>query len=68
MLDVPFRSAKQLAADIRKKKVGCLELLELYLARVEKYDAALNAIVVRDLERARQRARQADRAVATGQL
>ena len=30
MLDVPFRSAKQLASDIRKKKIGCLELLDLY--------------------------------------
>jgi hypothetical protein len=29
VLDVPFRSAKQLAADIRKKKIGCLELLDL---------------------------------------
>ena len=28
MLDVPFRSARQLAADL-KKKIGCLELLEL---------------------------------------
>ena len=40
MLDTPFRSAKQLAADVRKKKIGCLELLDLYLARVEKYDGA----------------------------
>ena len=38
MLDVPFRSARQLAADIKRKKIGCLELLDLYLARVEKYD------------------------------
>src|SRR5499426_3254729 len=64
MLDVPFRSARQLAADIRKKKIGCLELLDLYLARVDKHDAALNAIVVRDFERARARARAADRALA----
>ena len=28
MLDVPFRSARQLAVDIRRKKLGCLELLE----------------------------------------
>ncbi|MGH7306823.1 MAG: amidase family protein, partial [Candidatus Rokuibacteriota bacterium] len=62
MLDVPFRSAKQLAADIRKKKIGCLELLDLHLARVEKYDGALNAVVVRDVERARRRARALDRA------
>ena len=64
MLDVPFRSARQLAAEIRRKKVGCLELLDLYLARVDKYDGALNAIVVRDIERARTRARAADRALA----
>jgi amidase len=61
MLDVPFRSAKQLAADIRKKKIGCLELLDLHLTRVEKYDGTLNAIVVRDVERARTRARALDR-------
>jgi amidase len=66
-LDVPFRSAKQLAADIRKKKIGCLELLDLYLGRVEKYDPALNAIVVRDFNAARRRARAADRALARGQ-
>jgi len=64
MLDIPFRSAKQLAADIRRKKIGCLELLDLYLARIEKYDGALNAVVVRDFDRARSRARAADRALS----
>ena len=64
MLDVPFRSAKDLATAIRKKKLGCLELLDLYVARVDKYDGALNAIVVRDIERARTRAKAADRALA----
>jgi amidase len=68
MLDVPFRSAKQLAAAIRSKKIGCLELLDLYLARVAKYDGALNAIVVRDFDRARTRARAADRALARRQV
>ena len=67
MLEIPFRSAKQLAADIKKKKIGCLELLDLYLARIEKYDGALNAVVVRDFERARTRARAADRALARRQ-
>src|SRR5256886_4732198 len=64
MLDAPFRSARQLAADIKRKKIGCLELLDLYITRVEKYDGALNAVVVRDFERARTRARAADRALA----
>src|SRR5215510_8681688 len=53
MLDIPFRSAKHLAAAIKTKKIGCLELLDLYLTRVEKYDGALNAVVVRDFDRAR---------------
>lgn len=68
MLDVPFRSAKQLAGLVKKKKIGCLELLELHLARVEKYDGALNAVVVRDLERARKRARALDRTRPKGAL
>jgi amidase len=68
MLDVPFRSATQLAADIKKKKIGCLELLELYLGRIEKYNGGLNAIVVRDFDGARRRARAADRALAKRQV
>ena len=67
MLDTPFRTATQLAAAIRRKKLGCLELLDLYLDRVQKYDGKLNAIVVRDFERARTRARAADRALGKRQ-
>ena len=63
-----FRSARQLASLIRRKKIGCLELLDLYLARVEKYDPAVNAVVVRDVEAARRRARRADRALARGEV
>jgi amidase len=66
MLDVPFRSAKQLAAEIRRKRLGCLELLDLYLARVEQYNPALNAVIASDVEGARKRARAADRALARG--
>jgi amidase len=66
MLDVPFRSAKHLAGAIRRKQIGCLELLDLYLARGEKYNPALNAIIATDFEGARQRARAADDALARG--
>ena len=68
MLDIPFRSARQLAAAVRKKNIGCLELLDLYLARIERYDGAINAVVVRDFDRARRRARAADRALAKGDV
>jgi Asp-tRNA(Asn)/Glu-tRNA(Gln) amidotransferase A subunit family amidase len=42
MLDVPIRSARQLAREIQSKRIACLDLLDLYLARVEKYDGALD--------------------------
>ena len=68
MLALPFRSAKQLAADIRRKKVGCLELLDAYLARVDTYNPRLNAIVVTDRDGARRRARAADAALRNGKV
>lgn len=68
MVSLPFRSAKDLAGAIRKKKIGALELLELYVARMEKYNPRLNAIIATDLDGARKRARAADRALARGQV
>jgi amidase len=67
MREVPFRSAKELATEIRRKKIGCLELLDLYLARVERYNPKLNAIIATDLDGARKRARAADRALVKGE-
>src|SRR6478735_6131410 len=63
---LPFKTAKQLAAAIRKKKIGCVELLDLYLKRVEAHNPALNAIIAMDVEGARKRARDADKAVKAG--
>jgi amidase len=60
---LPFQTAKQLAAAVRQKKIGCLELLDLYLKRVEVRNPALNAIIAMDIEGARKRAKAADRAV-----
>src|SRR5690242_19996578 len=66
MIDPHFRSAKQLASDIRRRKLGCLEVLDLYLARMERLNGKLNAIVVTDVDGARRRARQADAALRRG--
>src|SRR6195256_1860015 len=63
---LPFQTAKQLAAAVRKKKIGCVELLDLYLKRVEAYNPKLNAIIATDIEGARKRARAADKAVKRG--
>jgi len=64
--DIHFRSAKELAAAIRRKKIGCLELLDHFRARVASYNPELNAIICQDVEGARKRARAADRALARG--
>src|SRR5215813_11696742 len=63
---LPFQTAKQLAAAIRKKKIGGLELLDLYLKRVEAHNPALNAIIATDIDGARKRAKAADKAVKAG--
>src|SRR5712671_6798316 len=68
MTDLHFRSAKQLASDIRRRKVGCLEALDAFLARVDRFNPKLNAIVVTDVDGARRRAKQADAALRKGKV
>ncbi|TYB41076.1 amidase [Actinomadura chibensis] len=67
MTDLPFRSAGELAAAVAAKEVSSVELLDLYLARVERFDPRVNAIVARDEEGARAAALAADRAVSRGE-
>lgn len=67
MTDVAFLSAKRLAGMIHRRKIGSLELLNHYLARVERFNPALNAIIATDIPAARRRARAADRALAKGE-
>jgi len=61
-----FQSAKNLASALRRGKISSRELLDLYLARIEKYNPKLNAIIAMDVEGARKRARQADAALKKG--
>ena len=68
MHHLPFCSAKQLASLIRKKKIGCLELLNLYCQRIERYNPKINAVIFMTVEAARKRAKQADQALAKGDL
>src|SRR5215471_13007878 len=62
-----FKSACELAGLLAARKVSALELFELALARIERADARINAVVVRDFERARDAARAADAALARGE-
>jgi amidase len=64
----PFRSATELAGLIRAKKISSEDLLELYLARIDKYNARINAVVATDQPGARRRAKAADAALARGDI
>lgn len=66
MSAIAFQSANQLAAMISEKKLSSVELLKMYLERVEKYNPAINAIVVMDDQRAMEAAKAADAALAKG--
>lgn len=68
MSDLMFRSATDLATLIREKKIGSLELTDAYIDRIERADADLNAVVVRDFGRAREAARACDADLASGDL
>src|SRR5688572_27290076 len=67
MTDLHYRSASDLAAALRRREVSSRELLEHFLARVEKHDPAINAVVTLDADRARARAAEADAALARGE-
>jgi amidase len=60
-------SAKDLVALLAARKVSAVELLEDAIARIEAKDRQINAVVVRDFERARRAARTADAALDKGE-
>ncbi len=64
-----FRSANDLAGMIRRREIGAVELLELYLERIDTLDSSINAVIWQDREGALETARAADaRTVAGGDL
>jgi amidase len=56
----PFLPAWRLAELTRGRHISCLELLDLYLLRCERLNPQINAIILRDADRARARARALD--------
>jgi amidase len=61
------RTAGELVAALAARQVGALELADAAIARIEARDVAINAVVVRDFDRAREAARAADAALARGE-
>lgn len=62
-----FQPARELLDHLRKGTCSSVELLEACIARIERHDGTLNAVIVRDFDRARDRARQADAARVRGE-
>ena len=67
-MDPVFSGAGELAGAILAKRISAVEALEAHLAQIERHNAALNAVVIRDDTAARQRARAADAALARGEV
>ena len=59
-------SAIELRALIGRKAISPSELMAASIERIEKIDPILNAIPIRDFDRAMKRARQADQALVAG--
>jgi len=68
MNELVFASASELAAMIRLRQVSATEILEAHLRQIERHNPRLNVIVTLDTERARARAREADSALARGEV
>ncbi|WP_332690880.1 amidase [Devosia sp.] len=61
-----YETATAQLVALRSGKISSVELVEASIARIEALDGKLNAIVVRDFERARDAAKAADAARAGG--
>ena len=65
MSDLVFLPAHTLAKGIRDRTFSSVEVLQAHLTQIKKHNAKLNAIVTLDDERAIQRAKAADEALAS---
>jgi amidase len=62
-----YRTAGDLAKALADRKISSRELVDAAIARIDKLDPKINAIVVRDFDRARAAAKAADEAIAKGE-
>ena len=67
MSELCFESAGSLAGRIRSGEIGSLELTEAFIARIERHDGDVNAVVTRRFDAARAEAREADEKRARGE-
>jgi amidase len=60
-------TAGGLARALAAREVSAVELADAAISRIEAFDGPINAVVVRDFDRARDAARRADEALARGE-
>lgn len=68
MTDLVFLTASQLAKAILMRELSAVEVLEAHLEQVSRHNHKLNALVTLNDDAARQRAREADAALARGEV
>ncbi|MBW2676147.1 MAG: amidase [Deltaproteobacteria bacterium] len=67
MQNLTYRSATQLLADIREKRISCSDLLEAFIENIDQKNPRINAVVATDYAVARRRAKAADEALKKGE-
>jgi amidase len=67
-MDLVFSSTIQLAAAIRAGQVSATEVLQAHVAQIEHHNPAVNAVTTLTTEQALARAREADAALARGEV
>jgi Asp-tRNA(Asn)/Glu-tRNA(Gln) amidotransferase A subunit family amidase len=64
--DLAFATIPELADLVRRKKVSSLDLTQMYIARLRKYDPLLHFAITITEERALSKAKEADAEIASG--
>ena len=68
MDELIFSSAKNMAEAMRDKKVSAVEVVDAHIKRIKEINPKLNGVVQLSAEKARSEAREADAALARGEL
>jgi amidase len=68
MKSVIYTTAHQLAVAIRRREISAADVVGQHLDRIHYHNPRLNAVVTLDAESARRRAREADEALARGEI
>jgi amidase len=63
-----FKSVSELTSKLLSGEITSMELLNLYHDRIQNYNGDINVVVAMDIDTARTRAAEADKALAEGQI